>query len=107
MTIAAGVRRAAGKPELLPVAVTYDKPRLRKLFERMFRRLTDGLRMTVVATTGAGDLWALEVRSSGDLENGRQYRQEYCFMIQLRDGKIAAVREYLDTLHVHDVWFRE
>lgn len=99
--------RTAGRRELLPAAGTYDKARLRKLFERMYARLPGGLRMTVVATTGAGDRWAVEARSSGDLENGRQYRQEYCFVIRLDDGKIAEVREYLDTQHVHDVWFRE
>ena len=25
----------------------------------------------------------------------------------VRDGKIAAVKEYLDTHHVNDVWFRQ
>ena len=47
---------------------------------------------------------AIEVSSSGDLKNGRKYRQEYHFLIEFRDGKICAVREYLDTHHAHDVW---
>ncbi len=33
------------------------------------------------------------------------YRQEYHPLITVRDGKIAAVREYLDTQHVFATWF--
>ena len=54
-----------------------------------------------------GDRVALEVTSSGDLKNGRLYRQEYHFLMEFRDGKISAVREYLDTQHAHAVWIRE
>ena len=43
-------------------------------------------------------------KSSGDLKNGRRYRQHYHFLIEFRDGRISAVREYLDTQHAHDVW---
>jgi ketosteroid isomerase-like protein len=53
-----------------------------------------------------GDKVAIEAESSGDLKNGRKYRQRYHFKLELRDGKISAVREYLDTHHVWDVWVR-
>jgi len=53
-----------------------------------------------------GDKVAAEVQSSGDLQNGRQYRQQYHFVLEFRDGKIAAVREYLDTQHAYEVWIR-
>ena len=42
--------------------------------------------------------------SSPLLERGRQYRQEYHFLMRIRGEHICEVREYLDTLHVHDVW---
>ena len=96
-----------GKPELLPTARVYDKAGLTRLFERMFERLETGLQMTVLETIGEGDRIAAEVESSGDLRNGRQYRQQYHFVFHLRAGKISAVREYLDTQHVYDIWFRE
>jgi ketosteroid isomerase-like protein len=99
--------RLPGKPELLATAGVYDKKRLRRLFDRMYSQLVDGLKMTVLSSIAEGDRVAVEVESSGDLRNGRQYRQQYHFAITLRDGKIAVVHEYLDTLHVHDVWFRE
>jgi ketosteroid isomerase-like protein len=98
--------RISGKPELTPVGGVYDKARLRKLFDRMLSQLEGGLQMRVLGSVAEGDRVAVEVASSGDLRNGRQYRQEYHFLITFRDGKIAGVREYLDTQHAHDVWIR-
>ena len=40
------------------------------------------------------------------LTNGRIYNQQYHFLLTFRDGKISAVREYLDTQHANDVWLR-
>jgi ketosteroid isomerase-like protein len=98
--------RLPGKPDLTPAAGVYDKERLRRLFRRMLAQLNEGLRMTVTGSTAEGDRVAVEVESSGDLRNGRQYRQEYHFLITFRDGKIASVREYLDTHHAFDIWMR-
>ena len=60
--------------------------------------------MTVVSCIAEGDRAAFEVISSGDLKNGRLYRQEYHMLLTFRDGKISSVREYLDTQHANDVW---
>jgi ketosteroid isomerase-like protein len=98
--------RVPGKPELSPVAGSYGKERLRRLFNRMLAQLDNGLKMTVLGSVSEGDQVAVEVESSGDLRNGRQYRQQYHFLIGFRDGKIAVVREYLDTHHAFDVWIR-
>jgi ketosteroid isomerase-like protein len=73
----------------------------------MLENLSSGLRMTVLSSIAEGNRVALEVVSSGDLKNGRQYRQEYHMLMEFRDGRISAVREYLDTQHAHDVWIRD
>ena len=99
--------RIPGKKELTPTAGVYTKERIGRLFRRMVENLSDGLRMTVLSSIAEGDRVALEVISSGDLKNGRRYRQEYHFLMEFRDGKISAVREYLDTQHAHDVWIRD
>jgi ketosteroid isomerase-like protein len=99
--------RVPGKPELSRAAGIYDKNRLRRLFNRMLAALEAGLQMTVTGSVAEGDRVAVEVESSGDLRNGRRYRQQYHFLIEFRDGKIAAVREYLDTHHAFDVWMRD
>jgi len=96
--------RIPGKKELTPTAGVYTKERIGRLFRRMLDNLTGGLRMTVLSSIAEGDRMALEVTSSGDLKNGRLYRQEYHFIMEFRDGKISAVREYLDTQHAHAVW---
>lgn len=99
--------RIPGKKELTPTAGLYSKERIGRLFRRMLDNLSSGLRMTVLYSIAEGDRVALEVTSSGDLKNGRLYRQEYHFIMEFRDGKICAVREYLDTQHAHDVWIRD
>ena len=99
--------RNVGTPALLPSVKTYDKQSFRRLFERMLERLESGLQMKLLAVIGEGDRVAAEVESAGDLRNGRKYRQQYHFALEFRDGKISAVREYNDTQHVHDTWYRE
>jgi len=99
--------RVPGKPELSPVAGIYNKDRLKRLFGRMLAQLDKGgLQMTVLGLLAEGNDVAVEVESQGDLRNGRKYRQQYHFLITFRDGKIASVREYLDTHHAFDVWMR-
>ena len=98
--------RVPGKPELSPVAGIYNKERLKRLFGRMLAQLEGGLQMTVLGLLAEGNDVAVEVESQGDLRNGRKYRQQYHFLITFRDGKIASVREYLDTHHAFDVWIR-
>ena len=92
-----------GKPEHMSTA-GQSKERIRKLFYTMLKQLESGLQLTVKSMVAEGDRVALEAESSGNLKNGRRYRQHYHFMIEFRDGRISAVREYLDTQHAHDVW---
>src|SRR5689334_24321282 len=89
----------AGKPGAIPVHGTLDKRRFARLVETMTSQLKDGLRMTVKGLVAEGDTIAAEVESHGELRNGRIYEQQYHFLITFRAGKIAAVKEYLDTQH--------
>jgi len=96
----------AGKPELLPAAGVHSKEQIARLFNRMAGQLKDGLRMTVKGMISEGDKVAVEVESYGELRNGRTYHQEYHLLMTIRDGKVSAVREYLDTQHVFATWFQ-
>jgi uncharacterized protein len=93
-----------GKKDRSPSAGLYAKDRIGRLFHRMLAALKTGLEMKVVSCIAEGDHAALEVVSAGDLKNGRKYRQEYHMLLTFRDGRIASVREYLDTQHANDVW---
>jgi ketosteroid isomerase-like protein len=99
--------RIHAKPELSPVAGQFDKARLQRLFKGMLAQLDEaGLTMTVTGTVAESNRAAVEVKSSGDLKNGRKYRLRNHFLLTFREGKIASVREYLDTQHAFDVWSR-
>jgi uncharacterized protein len=39
----------------------------------------------------------VENRFSATLPNGASYANDYCFIFECRDGKIALMREYMDT----------
>lgn len=95
----------AGKPGAVPSAGIYSKRKVSRLLDDMFARLKDGMRMSVKGAIAEADRVAVEVESRGELRNGRVYSNEYHFLLRMRDGKIAEVREYLDTQHVFATWF--
>lgn len=98
--------RLMGKPDRLPSAGDHDKAQIAAVFERMNSRLDGGLRMWVKNTIAEGDQVAMEVESRGELKNGRIYHNEYHMLVTLRDGRIVRLKEYYDTFHVWDTWFR-
>jgi uncharacterized protein len=95
----------AGKPGARASAGSYGKRKIARLLDDMFSRLKDGMRMSVKGAIAEADKVAVEVESRGELKNGRVYNNEYHFLLRMRDGKIAEVREYLDTQHVFATWF--
>src|SRR4030095_4533765 len=96
----------AGKKEQLPAAGIHRKEQIARLFHNMADRLKDGLKLTVKGSIAEGDKVAVEVGSYGERQNARVYNQEYHLLMTIRDGKISAVREYLDTQHVFATWFQ-
>ena len=47
--------------------------------------------------TAEGDVVVVEHRLSAVLPNGRPYVNDYCFVYEVRDGKVLRIREYMDT----------
>ncbi|NOT60873.1 MAG: nuclear transport factor 2 family protein [Acidobacteria bacterium] len=97
----------AGKPDLLPVAGTYNKQQATQLLHNLVSQLPNGIKMTVKSMMAEDDRVALEVEGTGALRNGRVYDQQYHFLLTMRDGKISAIKEYLDTQHVYAVWIQQ
>src|SRR5262249_41465975 len=95
-----------GKPDQVPTAGTRTKAEMAQIFKRMMDRMEGPLKMTLKGAIAEGDKVAVEGESLGHLKNGRVYNQEYHTLITIRDGKISAVREYLDTAHVVAVWYQ-
>src|SRR6185295_18541826 len=97
----------AGKPDQLPVAGVYGKEKITRLLHNMVAQLPNGLKMKVTGLVAESDKVAMEAESHGELKNGRFYNQQYHFLLTVCDGRISAVKEYLDTQHVHAVWFQQ
>jgi len=47
-----------------------------------------------------GPMVACETLGIGLLKNGKKYNNRYAWIIEIKDDKIFAVREYMDTYHI-------
>ncbi len=92
-----------GKPELFPIAGLKSKQAITEILNSLVPGTKDGLAITPSAMIAEGNKIACEAESFGVLPNGRTYNNEYHFLIEVKDGKIASVKEYLDTMHTADV----
>jgi ketosteroid isomerase-like protein len=92
-----------GHPEEFPAAGSVDKATVRKRLTKNLKLLPHGLKITTGAVTAEEDRVAVEAESKATTLHGRNYHNRYHFLFVVRDGKIALVKEYLDTLHVREV----
>lgn len=91
------------KPELFPLCGLKTKAEIGALLEDLVPTTRDGLAITPSGMLAEGPFVACEAESLGVLGNGRTYNNQYHFLFEIRDGSIAAVKEYLDTMHTADV----
>jgi ketosteroid isomerase-like protein len=93
----------AGNPQHFALAGTKTKAQFAELVRGIGAAMPKGLRVTPTGLTAEGDRVAVEAESYGETATGKVYNNRYHFLIEVRDGKIQAVREYLDTLHAKAV----
>ena len=93
----------AGDPKNFPLAGTMPKAEFAKLFGGIGEAMPKGLKITPKGVTAEGNRVAVEAESYGELANGKVYNNHYHFMVECEDGKITAVREYLDTMHAKEI----
>jgi len=96
-----------GKPELFALCGTKTKAQMGELLGQLIPPMKNGLEMRLRAMTAEGDRVAAEVESYGELPDGKVYNNEYHFLFVVRDGKIAQVKEYLDTQHTFDIFLKD
>jgi uncharacterized protein len=63
----------------------------------------DGPDVTVTRIIADGEAAAVEAVGEGPLRNGNRYSNVYHFAVDTKDGKVVAVREYMDSHHVATV----
>ncbi|MGH7963934.1 MAG: nuclear transport factor 2 family protein [Candidatus Binatia bacterium] len=93
----------AGKPEKFALAGTKTKAQMVELLGGLGAKLPKGLKVTPKAMTAEGDRVAVEAESYGEVVGGKVYNNHYHFLFEVRDGKIQAVKEYMDTMHANEV----
>jgi len=64
----------------------------------MFNPGDPKLRVTSLASQGSLVLGEVEAR--GTFTDGRRYENLYVFVIEIKDGKVYRLREYMDSLYV-------
>ena len=55
---------------------------------------------TVLSIASKGPLVMAESRGDGKLADGRTYENRYAWAVEVRDGKVFAIREYMDSHYV-------
>ncbi len=62
-----------------------------------FRRLFQASQVRFTGLHADGAFVIVQEEMSATLPNGAPYRLAYCFVFECREGRIARVREYMDT----------
>jgi uncharacterized protein len=86
-----------------PLSGTKTKAEFAELVGQLGSKIDGGLRVTPTGLTAEDDRVAVEAESFAKMKNGKTYQNKYHFLFVVHDGKIQAVKEYLDTMHANDV----
>jgi uncharacterized protein len=81
---------------------TYSKADLGPLLKGATALYTTGaLRITPLDMIAEGNRVAVEAESYAELTDGRVYNNLYHFVVEIRNGRIGRVKEYMDTHHAN------
>lgn len=69
----------------------------------IFDAFPQGIQFTIKHLTAEEDRVAVEAESHGIHVSGRVYHNYYHFLMQMRDGKLVRLKEYMDTEMVTDI----
>ena len=75
-----------------------------ELLGLLFSQLKAGIASQIERLTAEGDIVVAETSGSAETTDGTPYNNTYCQVIRIRDGQIAAVKEYMDTALIDPVF---
>jgi uncharacterized protein len=78
------------------------KPAIKEFIGGIGKAFPAGLNSQISKLHSAGDTVIVELTNTGTAFNGRDYRNEYCFVFEIEGGKIRRIREYVDMLTVKE-----
>ena len=90
-------------PGTLPFSGTFTKAQALQSMGQILGLFPDGLRFTIDAMTAEDERVAVEAHSHGRHVSGKTYHNQYHFLLLIHDGKIHALKEYMDTMHANAV----
>jgi uncharacterized protein len=84
-----------------------DKTKMQQIISTLDQIMPQMPDMTITGTTAEGNRVAIEASGSCELANGKRYANTYHFLIELQDGRVRRVKEYMDTKLAHDIFGSE
>jgi uncharacterized protein len=84
-----------GDPSRIKVAGLKDHRKTVRLLMGLRELLPHGMRHHIITTDAEDDRVAVEVEAEGNWHDGRPYRDTHHFLLRIKEGKIASVREYM------------
>ena len=60
-------------------------------------------RMTLRCVTSNEDRVVMETHGGGEFADGRPYDNNYAMSVDVKDGKVCALREYMDSYYVNQL----
>ena len=105
---------AAAEPLLDPEAVTHamgytkfagarDRSVILGTTDAIKALVPTGLRPQIKEVISSGDKVVVEWEGDGETVEGKPYRNQYCMVFTLKDGKVKQVKEYFCTIHADEV----
>lgn len=93
----------AGKRDQFALAGTYDKAQYTVMLGVIGEAMPSGVQVRITGVTAEGDRVAVEAEVRGESAGGQDYDNQFHYLLEVRNGKIQAGREYLDTIHAREV----
>lgn len=93
---------------VLPSTVSsgsHDKASFIALVEKTKEKALGPFTMEIYDVLAEGDLVNVTAKGHCPLKSGRVFETDYSFLFTMKDGKIARIKEYIDTAHYNDVLF--
>ena len=75
-----------------------------QLLGPLMGQLKAGIASEIERLTAEGDIVIAQTTGSAETLDGRPYNNSYCQVVRIRDGKIAEVKEYMDTALIDSVF---
>jgi ketosteroid isomerase-like protein len=87
----------------LPFSGSFTKAQALQGMDQILSLFPERLQFTIKAMTAEDERVAIEAESHGRHVSGKTYHNQYHFLLIIHDGKIRALKEYMDTMHANEV----